>query len=258
MAEFPIAHALITSSIWACDGPTLRVWIALLALCETGVALVSKKALAYQARVSDAELKGALERLSMSTEDENTEWIERIEGGWKLHGLSRYEEPGTARAKSNRREYMRDFMARKRERERRAKQGLPPAEPVPVPAVDPEPVPPLCLPGLGNAPCSIEDAIAYAKTYTAGQGITAGLQITEEHARHWWDDRARVDWQTVKGQLPFPITRSNWQSDLITFARHFRNNDHGFSSSKKARAHSPGGASSLKQAGRYKDRDEDR
>jgi len=119
---------ILTSSIWMEDNSTRLVWITLLALKDDkGEVAAALPGLANAARVSLQECEVAISKLespdkySRTTEHEGRR-IEKIDGGWRILNHDKYRN---SQQKENRREYMRNFMAEKRRREREEKKEVP-------------------------------------------------------------------------------------------------------------------------------------
>lgn len=71
--------------------------------------------------------------------------------------------------------------------------------------------------------CTLPEALAFAAHYNAGEGLSAGRQISEEVVRLWHDERLSTAWVTVKSGLEMPI--ADWQANLRTFAHRYAQNE---------------------------------
>jgi len=114
---------IITSSIWSADDKVRIMWITLLAMADsTGFVAGSIPGLAQMARMSMEDGERAIRILeapdphSRSKEFKGKR-IEHIEGkgGWLILNYDRYRAVRDAEAK---REYMRDYMRRRRSAEK--------------------------------------------------------------------------------------------------------------------------------------------
>lgn len=76
-----------------------------------------------------------------------------------------------------------------------------------------------------NRGCDLAQARAYAESFNAGAGIAAGRRIEMAVVSLWHDDRQKVGWVTVKGQVELPIV--DWQADLRSFALRYAQNEQG-------------------------------
>jgi hypothetical protein len=74
-----------------------------------------------------------------------------------------------------------------------------------------------------NRGCSIEEAREFALKHNGGAGIASGLQIPMPVVALWHDERTKVGWVTVKGQMELPI--ADWQADLRSFAQRYAQNE---------------------------------
>lgn len=74
-----------------------------------------------------------------------------------------------------------------------------------------------------NRGCNLEQARSYAESFNAGAGIAAGRRIEMAVVSLWHDDRQKVGWVTVKGQVELPIV--DWQADLRSFALRYTQNE---------------------------------
>lgn len=72
--------------------------------------------------------------------------------------------------------------------------------------------------------CTLPEALDYATRYNAGEGLSAGRQITPDVVRLWHDSRLTTAWMNVKSGLEMPI--ADWQADLRTFAHRYTQNEH--------------------------------
>lgn len=79
------------------------------------------------------------------------------------------------------------------------------------------------LPLALNRGCNLEQARDYAERFNAGAGIAAGRRIEMSVVSLWHDDRQKVGWITVKGQVELPI--ADWQADLRSFAQRYAQNE---------------------------------
>jgi len=115
-------NSILASTIWREDDKTRIVWITLLAMADRhGVADGSVPGLADFARVSIADCRHALERLSSPDEDSRSQEhdgrrIEPVEGGWRLLNHGKYRQKLSV---DERREYLkvkqREYRAKKRQ-----------------------------------------------------------------------------------------------------------------------------------------------
>jgi len=78
---------------------------------------------------------------------------------------------------------------------------------------------PTCL----SRGCTLPEALDYATRYNAGEGLTAGRQITDTVVRLWHDERLSTAWVTVKSGLEMPV--ADWQANLRTFAHRYAQNE---------------------------------
>lgn len=109
--------SITTSSIWGEDDKTRIVWITMLALCEAdGIVRASVGGLAHAARVSREDCEKALNVLlspdpdSRSLADEGRR-ISRVDGGFTVNNHAKYRD---ARSADERKEYMREYMRKRR------------------------------------------------------------------------------------------------------------------------------------------------
>ena len=106
--------SIVTSSIWCEDNITLRVWIAMLATCNSdGIVEGSVPGFASLARVSPGEMRHALERLlapdpDSRTPDNEGRRLEIIPGGWRILNYESYRNRCQAKDGS-RAEYMKKY-----------------------------------------------------------------------------------------------------------------------------------------------------
>lgn len=106
--------SIVTSSIWCEDNITLRVWIAMLATCNSdGIVEGSVPGFASLARVSPGEMRHALERLlapdpDSRTPDNEGRRLEIIPGGWRILNYESYRNRCQSKDGS-RAEYMRRY-----------------------------------------------------------------------------------------------------------------------------------------------------
>jgi len=111
--------SIVTSSIWCEDDKTFRVWVALLALSDQeGIVEGSVPGLANLCRLTPAEMRAALEKLSSPDPDSRSpefegRRIEKIEGGWRLLNYEKYRQKAVA-GEGSRAPYYRAYRARKR------------------------------------------------------------------------------------------------------------------------------------------------
>lgn len=111
--------SIVTSSIWCEDDKTFRVWVALLALSDQeGIVEGSVPGLANLCRLTPAEMRAAIEKLSSPDPDSRSpefegRRIEKIEGGWKLLNYEKYRQKAVA-GEGSRAPYYREYRARKR------------------------------------------------------------------------------------------------------------------------------------------------
>lgn len=113
MADFPIIHAVVTSSPWQRDEKTLRVWIALLGLAHHSVIQATYKTVAYSAWVTEEECRAAVKILcEPDPEDpaESTRLVEKIDGGFRIIAERFLDHIVTPPPNETRRHYMRDYM----------------------------------------------------------------------------------------------------------------------------------------------------
>jgi hypothetical protein len=114
-----IFGSLVTSSVWCEDDATLRIWIALLVLCDQeGVVEGSVPGFANLCRVSVEQMEKSLARLMepdphSRTPDNEGRRIEKIEGGWLVLNYAKYRELAQAK-EGSRAPYYRAYRARKR------------------------------------------------------------------------------------------------------------------------------------------------
>ena len=112
--------SIVTSSVWMEDDATLRVWVAMLATCDSdGLVQGSIPGFANLARVSVEQMEHAIERLSAPdrysrTPDFEGRRIEAFEGGWRILNYPKYREEAQAKEGSNA-PAMRAYRKRKRE-----------------------------------------------------------------------------------------------------------------------------------------------
>jgi hypothetical protein len=111
---------IVTSSVWCEDHVTLRVWVAMLATADAdGVVEGSVPGFANLARVTVAEMKAAITKLSSPDPDSRTpdhegRRIEAIDGGWRVLNYKRYREKAQEK-EGSRAPYYRTYRRRKRE-----------------------------------------------------------------------------------------------------------------------------------------------
>lgn len=86
----------------------------------------------------------------------------------------------------------------------------------PPAAPDSEPEPPAQKKEGGRgAPANVEEALAYAASYSKGN--TEMLVIEDAWVRDWHDERESVGWMKVSGGVQVPIT--DWRADLLRWCR---------------------------------------
>jgi len=106
--------SIVTSSIWCEDNIVLRVWIAMLATCNSdGIVEGSVPGFASLARVSPGEMRHALERLlapdpDSRTPDNEGRRLAVIPGGWAILNYEDYRNRCQSKDGS-RAEYMRRY-----------------------------------------------------------------------------------------------------------------------------------------------------
>ena len=110
--------SITESSIWMCDDKVRIAWITMLAMADrNGRVWASVPGLANRARIPLDDSKRAIE-LFLSpdewsrTPDNDGRRIEPIDGGWRLINYAKHRE---ARDEEDRREYMRDYMGKRRD-----------------------------------------------------------------------------------------------------------------------------------------------
>lgn len=120
MAGFAkVFETIVTSTIWCEPDHILRVWIAMLVRSDpNGVVEGSIPGFAHLARVSDEQMRSALDVLSAPdpnsrTKEHEGRRIEAIEGGWLILNYEKYRQKGTGKD-AGRAPYMRAYRARKR------------------------------------------------------------------------------------------------------------------------------------------------
>lgn len=69
--------------------------------------------------------------------------------------------------------------------------------------------------GGRGAPANVEEALAYAASYSKGNGEM--LVIDDAWVRDWHDERESVGWMKVSGGVQVPIT--DWRADLLRWCR---------------------------------------
>lgn len=69
--------------------------------------------------------------------------------------------------------------------------------------------------GGAGVPVSVEEALAYAESYSKGNGEM--LIIEDASVRNWFDDRSTCNWEPVRSGVQVPIT--DWRADLRKWAR---------------------------------------
>jgi len=111
--------SIVTSSIWCEDDPTLRVWIAMLALADAdGVVEGSVPGFANLARVKVEQMRAAVDKLSAPDPDSRTpdhegRRIEPIGGGWRILNYGQYREKAQEK-EGSRAPYMRVYRQRQK------------------------------------------------------------------------------------------------------------------------------------------------
>lgn len=99
-------EGILQSSVMAADPVTFKVWIALLAACESdGVARVAPTFLAAVCHLSLDQVRRTLSELSGPDPDSRTpdcqgRRIERVDGGWRLINYRKYRSLGLKEAES--------------------------------------------------------------------------------------------------------------------------------------------------------------
>lgn len=112
-------NSIVTSSVWTEDDATLRVWIAMLASCDSeGVVEGSVPGFASLARVSIEQMEAAVKKLAAPdsysrTPDHEGRRLECIEGGWLILNYGKYRQQAQAK-EGSRAPYYRSYRARKR------------------------------------------------------------------------------------------------------------------------------------------------
>ena len=115
-----VFSSILTSTIWAEDHATVRVWIAMLASCDAdGVVEGSVPGFAHVARVTREEMERALGILSGPDPDSRTKEnegrrIEAFPGGWQILNHAKYRQQGQAK-EGGRAPYYREYRRKKRE-----------------------------------------------------------------------------------------------------------------------------------------------
>ena len=95
--------SIVTSSVWCEDNATLRVWIAMLAMCDaSGFVAGAIPGFASLARVTREEMAHAIDRLASPDPDSRTpdfegRRIEIVQGGWQILNYAAYRERGQAK-----------------------------------------------------------------------------------------------------------------------------------------------------------------
>lgn len=108
--------SIVTSSIWCQDDVVLRVWIAMLATCDSdGIVEGSVPGFASMSRVTNEQMEHAIEVLSSPdeysrTKDKDGRRIEAIGGGWQIVNYRAYRDKGQAK-EGSRAPYMRNRRA---------------------------------------------------------------------------------------------------------------------------------------------------
>lgn len=69
--------------------------------------------------------------------------------------------------------------------------------------------------GGAGVPVSVEEALAYAESYSKGNAEM--LVIEDASVRNWFDDRSTCNWEPVRSGVQVPIT--DWRADLRKWAR---------------------------------------
>lgn len=111
---------ILTSSIWSEDDKTRILWITLLALADAdGVVQAAIPGLAAMARMSLEDAERCIIKLESPdkysrSEEFDGKRIEKIDGGWVILNYGKYRDRAKAEEK---REYFRDYMRNKREKE---------------------------------------------------------------------------------------------------------------------------------------------
>jgi hypothetical protein len=120
MAGFSkLFSSILTSTVWGETHTTVRVWIAMLASCDSeGVVEGSIPGFARVACVTRGELEAALQVFLSPDPDSRTKEhggrrIEAFDGGWKILNYVKYRQQEQAR-EGSRAPYMREYRARKR------------------------------------------------------------------------------------------------------------------------------------------------
>jgi hypothetical protein len=112
-----LMDTLPESSVWCEPYPTRIVWVTMLATVgPDGIVRGSVPGLAKRSGVTLEECKAALECFSSpdeysSSPEYDGRRIEVVEGGWQLLNYFKYR---AARDEAERREYMRDYMQKRR------------------------------------------------------------------------------------------------------------------------------------------------
>lgn len=112
--------SIVTSSIWCEDNIVLRVWIAMLAMCDAnGFVAGAIPGFASLARVNREEMEHAVDRLTSPDPDSRTpdhegRRIEVVLGGWQILNYASYRERGQSKDGS-RAEYERNRRQKHRE-----------------------------------------------------------------------------------------------------------------------------------------------
>ena len=120
MAGFAkVFDSILTSTIWAEDHATVRVWIAMLASADAeGLVEGSIPGFAHVARVTREEMEHALKVLTSPDPDSRTQEYEgrRIRafpGGWEILNHAKYRARAQAK-EGSRAPYYRAYRAKKR------------------------------------------------------------------------------------------------------------------------------------------------
>jgi hypothetical protein len=123
-----VFDSLLTSSLWVKDHYVLRIWIAMLARCDSrGVVEGSVPGFASLCRVTDGEMQAALDILTSPdphsrTPDNEGRRLEVVPGGWRILNYGAYRAKGQEK-EGSKAPFMRALRDRRREEVEPPKHG---------------------------------------------------------------------------------------------------------------------------------------
>jgi hypothetical protein len=202
---------LLASSIWNEDDKTRIVWITLLAMRgSNNVVRATIGGLAHQARVSTKDCRMAVDKLLAPDPDGLTQpyegrRIQEVDHGWFILNGEEYQQ---RRDDEDRKEYQREWVRKKREKERLSKQSTESTtvdtvytQDLTLPNLTKEHIP-TCAYENDPSPPSLAEFLAYG--YTIG--------VSEPDCKTLWEEWSAADWCLTDGRRI-----EKWKARLLTW-----------------------------------------